>query len=111
MRLTHSQRQLFRMLANARGPSGRQGKNGPPLLNDFDRMLALRLAGIGDDTTDLIRWPPSEQRDLTREECRAALALLTSESGQQWARRWCYGDSSGMAKIEALVSALKDGAS
>jgi hypothetical protein len=39
MKLTHPQRQLFRMLANARHPSGRQGHLGPLLLTAKDRKV------------------------------------------------------------------------
>jgi hypothetical protein len=37
MRLTHEERQVFRMLASARRPSGRQGEMGPLLLSDRAR--------------------------------------------------------------------------
>jgi hypothetical protein len=50
MRLTHEQRQVFRMLANARRPSGRSGTLGPLLLSERRRKLALRLAGIGEES-------------------------------------------------------------
>lgn len=77
MRLTHPQRQLFRMLANARRPSGRQGV-ARPLLGNKDRKLAFRLAGIDEDEAELIRWRAKEPRDLTAQECLAGLWLLES---------------------------------
>ena len=43
MKSTHSQRQIFRMLADARRPSGRQGHLGPLLLTAKDRKVAFRL--------------------------------------------------------------------
>ena len=43
MKSTHSHRQIFRMLADARRPSGRQGHLGPLLLTAKDRKVAFRL--------------------------------------------------------------------
>jgi hypothetical protein len=110
MKLTHPQRQLFRMLANARRPSGRQGHPGPLLLTTNDRRVAFRLAEIGEDEAELIRWRAKEPRDLTAEECRAGLWLLESKAVQQWLRKWSYGDLEGRAKIDELASVLEDGA-
>jgi len=56
VRLTHQRRQVFRMLAHARRASRRSGVLGPPLRSEQDRMLALRIAEIGDDGSGLIRW-------------------------------------------------------
>ena len=110
MRLTHPQRQLFRMLANARRPRGRQGVAGPLLLGNKDRKLAFRLAGIDEDEAELIRWRAKEPRDLTAQECLAGLWLLESRAVGRWLRKWSYGDPEGRAKIEALIEALEDGA-
>jgi hypothetical protein len=92
MRLTHQQRQVFRMLANARRPSGRQGEAGPPLLSDRARKLASRLAEIGEDGAGPLTWPANERRDLTAAECNAGLSLLESPDALRWSKKWCYGD-------------------
>ena len=78
MRLTHEERQVFRMLANARRPSGRQGEMGPVLLSERARKIALRLADIGEEGAGPLKWPAKEQRDLTAKECDAGLSLLES---------------------------------
>ena len=106
MKLTHSQRQLFRMLANARRPSGRQGVTGPLLLGNEDRELAFRLAGIGEDEAQLLRRPAEEPRNLTAQECLAGLWLLESKAVGRWLKRWSYGNPPGRAKIEELIEAL-----
>jgi hypothetical protein len=66
MKLTRSQRQLFCMLANARRSSRRQGVIGPLLLVNEDRELAFRLAEIGEDEAQLLRWPAKKPRTLAR---------------------------------------------
>jgi hypothetical protein len=106
MKLTHSQRQLFRMLANARRPSGRQGVAGPLLLGNEDRELAFRLAEVGENEVELHRWPAKEPRNLTAQECLAGLWLLESKAVGRWLKGWSYGDPAGRARIEALIEAL-----
>jgi hypothetical protein len=111
MRLTHWQRRIFRMLANARRSSGRQGMPGPLLLSKVDRKLAARLGEIGDDGPGPLRWPAKEQRDLTASECHAGLALLESDAAQRWLPKWTRGDPEGRAKIATLIVALHQGTS
>lgn len=107
LRLTHSQRQFFRMLGNAQRPSGLQGNPGPPLLSGDDRKLALRLSEIGDDRRDPPRWPARERRDLTPDECRAAIVLLEMDAVQRWFPKWARSDPEGWKKIDALIAALR----
>jgi hypothetical protein len=106
MKLTHSQRQLFGMLANARRPSGRQGVTGPLLLGNEDRELAFRLAEIDEDEAELLRWPAEEPRNLTAQECLAGLWLLESKAVGRWLKGWSYGNPAGRARIEELIEAL-----
>jgi hypothetical protein len=96
MKLTHSQRQLFHMLAIARRPSSRQGVTGSLLLGNEDRELAFRLAEIG----------AKEPRNLTPQECLAGLWLLESNAVRRWLKAWSYGDPAGRARLEALIEAL-----
>jgi len=110
MRLTHEERQVFRMLANARRPSGRQGEMGPVLLSDRARKLAFRLAGIGEDGAGPLAWPAKEQRDLTAKECNAALSLLESRNALRWSKKWCYGDPAAKFVISDLMVKLERGA-
>jgi hypothetical protein len=84
---------------------------GPLLLEDGDRKLAIQLSEIGDDAAAPLRWPARANRDLAAEECRAALALLESQAGQEWSRKWSHGDPEGRVKIAELVTALRAGAS
>ena len=106
MKLTHSQRQLFRMLANARRPSGRQGVTGSLLLGNEDRELAFRLAEIGGGEAQLLRGPAKEPRSLTAQECLAGLWLLESKAVGRWLKGWTYGNPPGRARIEELIEAL-----
>ena len=110
MKLTHQQRQSFRMLANARRPSGRQGEMGPLLLSDRARKVAFRLADIGEDGAGAVRWPAKERRDLTAAECNAALSLLESRNALRWSKRWCYGDPEAKFMIADLMVRLERGA-
>jgi hypothetical protein len=110
MRLTHPQRQAFRMLANARRPSGRQGEMGPLLLSDRARKVAFRLADIGDDGAGPVRWPAKERRDLTTKECGAGLSLLESRNALRWSKKWCYGDPEAKFVIADLMAGLERGA-
>ena len=87
MKLTHPQRQIFRMLGNARRPSGRQGVAGPLLLGNKDRKLAFRLAGIDEDEAEPPRWRAKEPRDLAAQECLAGLWLLESRAVGRWLRK------------------------
>ncbi|SRR5579871_704156 len=109
MKLTHRQRQLFRMLANARRPSGRQGEPGPALLRELDRVAALRFAETGDDGDGLVRWPAKERRDLTGKECAAALSLLKSPDALRWTKKWCYGDPEAKFMLADLMEQLQRG--
>jgi hypothetical protein len=63
MRLTHEERQVFRMLANARRPSGRQGETS--LLSERARKLAFQLADIGDNRAGPLSWPAKKQKPLS----------------------------------------------
>lgn len=108
--MTHEQRQVFRMLANARRPSGRQGEMGPVLLSERARKLAFRLAGIGDDAAGPLAWPAKEQRDLSAAECNAALSLLESRDVLRWSKKWCYGDPAAKFVIADLMAGLERGA-
>jgi hypothetical protein len=110
MRLTHEERQVFRMLANARRPSGRQGEMGPVLLSDRARKLAFQLAGIGDDGDGRLSWPAKERRDLTAKECNAALSLLESRDVLRWSKKWCYGDPAAKFVVADLMDRLERGA-
>jgi hypothetical protein len=80
---------------------------GPLLLGARNRKLAFRLAEIGEDDADLIRWRPKEPRELTAEECRAALRLLEAKDVRRWLTKWSYGDPEGRAKIDALIEMLE----
>jgi hypothetical protein len=80
------------------------------LLSEQDRKVAFRLAEIGENGAGLISWPAKERRHLTAEECRAGLALLESEAGRQWSRKWSHGDPEGNQRIADLAAALKNGA-
>jgi hypothetical protein len=110
MKLTHEQRQVFRMLANARRPSGRQGEAGPLLLSDRARKLAFRLAGIGEDGTGPLTWPAKERRHLTTKECGAGLSVLKSQQALRWSKKWSYGDPEAKFVIADLMARLEQGA-
>jgi hypothetical protein len=110
MRPTHEERQVFRMLANARRPSGRQGEIGPVLLSERARKLALRLAAIGDDGSGPLKWPAKERRDLTAKECGAGLSLLKSRNALRWSKKWSYGDPAAKFVIADLMDRLEWGA-
>jgi len=110
MRLTHEERQVFRMLANARRPSGRQGEMGPVLLNGRARKLAFRLAEIGDNGAGPLTWPAQEVRDLTAKECNAGLSLLESRDALRWSKKWSYGDPAAKFVIADLTARLERGA-
>jgi hypothetical protein len=88
MRLTHEQRQVFRMLANARRPSGRQGEDG----------------------TGPLTWRAKEHRDLTAKECGAGLSLLKSRNAVGWSKKWSYGDPEAKFVIADLMARLEQGA-
>jgi hypothetical protein len=109
MKLTHEQRQVFRMLANARRPSGRQGEAGPLLLSDRARKLAFRLAGIGEDGTGPLTWPAKERRHLTTKECGAGLSVLKSQHALRWSKKWSYGDPEAKFVIADLMARLEQG--
>jgi hypothetical protein len=76
------------------------------LLGNEDRELAFRLAEIGEDETELLRWPAEEPRNLTAQECLAGLWLLQSTAVARWLKGWSYGNPAGRAKIEELIEAL-----
>lgn len=76
------------------------------LLGNEDRELALRLAEIGEDEGELLRWPAKEPRNLTPQECLAGLWLLESNAVRRWLKAWSYGDPAGRARLEALIEAL-----
>ena len=94
------------MLANARRPSGRQGVTGPSLLGNEDRELAFRLAEIGEEDAELLRWPAKKPRNLTPQECLAGLWLLESKAVGRWLKGWSYGNPAGRARIEELIETL-----
>jgi hypothetical protein len=106
MRLTHEERQVFRMLANARRPSGRQGEMGLLLLSDRARKLAFRLADTGEDGTGPLNWPAKARRDLTPKECGAGLSLLESRDALRWSKKWSYGDPAARFVIADLMARL-----
>ena len=60
---------------------------GPLLLSDKDRKLAFRLAEIGEDEAELVRWRAKEPRELTAQECMAGLWLLESRAVGRWLRK------------------------
>jgi hypothetical protein len=108
--MTHEERQVFRMLANARPPSGRQGEMGPVLLSERARKLAFQLADIGDNRAGPLSWPAKEQRDLTAKECGAGLSLLESRDALRWSKKWCYGDPEAKFVLYDLMDRLERGA-
>jgi hypothetical protein len=76
------------------------------LLGNEDRELAFRLAEIGEDEAELLRWPAEEPRNLTAQECLAGLWLLESKAVGRWLKGWYYGNPAGRARIEELIEAL-----
>jgi hypothetical protein len=76
------------------------------LLGNENRELAFRLAEIGEDEGELLRWPAREPRNLTPQECLAGLWLLESRAVRRWLKGWSYGNPAGRARIEALIEAL-----
>ena len=86
------------------------GRFGTPRDLARNRKLAFRLADIGEDDADLIRWRAKEPRELTAEECRAARWLLEAKAVRQWLTKWSYGDSEGRVKIDTLIEMLEDAA-
>jgi hypothetical protein len=86
VRLTEDQRGLFLSFTVARGAKKHRHLPGPPLFSDEDRALAMRLFETGSSNADSERvWMRAkEDRDLTPEECGAAVTLLESETARRY---------------------------